>query len=394
MELKISNNNPYRLFVCGLFILFSIQVSAQIKSAGSPNKPQSDSMQQQTGEAFVNAFNARDIEALRDMLDINGVAESVGKELTDNDKELADFKQGFVSPENHMNFAKNAFGGAMQEGSSAKLLKILNEQGKKRPLIRVDVAQGGHEYIMLHVTQLNRFNDVYFASSGKTLGESVIQASRLMFAPSDSLIKRMFGRIDVKQDLVDKFQKIGELRRDGNFTGAFEVFNSLPENVQNERVIIDTGIVIAQNVSEDAYLNLLGKLATHYGNDPTTQFMLIDYYTTIENFEKVQLALDNLIDRFGADGALYNLKANIAFMAGDNLDSIAHSSQGIETEPEFMDSYWTLVHVLNQENRYSEMVKVFDKITQQFNWQFTAEDFKADPNYEAFTNSPAFAEWL
>ncbi|MFT6270018.1 MAG: hypothetical protein ACJAVV_002846 [Alphaproteobacteria bacterium] len=184
-------------------------------------------------------------------------------------------------------------------------LRIAKDNNEQKPVMRIDMEGGGHEYLLLSMSESGELiNDIYFASSGSTYTTQLAEAARMLIAPNKSIIKRLFGALRGDDDLVEIFKQLGELRKEQKFVEAYNLLKTLSPELQRSRTILSSTLVFSQSVSDEAYFEELKTLAKYHGDGPDLQFMLVDYYTLIEDYNKALAALDSVEDRFGPDSAL------------------------------------------------------------------------------------------
>lgn len=342
------------------------------------------------GQHFADVLNKRDLKTLADLFDMDAFAYRTGRFLFDSDNEIKNFVKGFVkNPEEK--FLKQVFSVVFTEKTKAIYLRVLK---KDEPLIRIDYQNGGYEYLILHLNELTNGKfvvvDMFRMTSGKDISASIAAAAQLMLKPSKSLLKRLFGRVDVDSNLVTSFKKIGMLRRSGKYKEAYTIVESFPEKMRKTRAMLDLSIMLAQSVNDVEYKKQLALLDKYYGNDDSTAFILVDYYFLNHDYAKVQAALDRLIAYLGEDGALYTLKANASIKSGDYEKAKKYCKKAIKIEPQFESAYWSLANALTADKEYGALIKDFDVLEKRFGYAFKAKSFLHNKFYSKFVQSPEF----
>lgn len=349
-------------------------------------------------ENVVAAFQSHDLDKIEQSFSLEALGHKVAPKLFEQRADINGFVQGFTQKESKKRFIASSFGGVLKEGTEISYRSLREMNGETFPLIRLDIAGGGHEYILLDVIlsgpDKGKIQDMFVASSGKWSSESIAGASKLLLIKDVSLLQKFFGNIEINEDLAKKFEELGELRASAQYGKAYKTIMALPEAVRKDRAIIDVAIQLGQLYREDAYYFQLSELAKYYGDDPSTQFILVDHHYIQGDFVGAHKSIDQVINLFGADGAMYNLKANIAFGAQDVTGAIRYSQQAIESEPTFAPAYWTLLTLQSSQNAFSEMVDTLTKIESNLGLAFSENDFQGNSFYTAFIQSEAFKAWF
>ncbi len=345
------------------------------------------------GIKFQDAINSQDLQSLEGLLDIRELA--IRSARTPYDKE--DDIQGFVR--RYTKFGEKAllekvFSTVFQQDGYADYLRVID--GNK-PLVRITFPEGGYEY-MVFSTQVKNEQlsvvDIFMLSSGRELSVTLGAVTQLLISPSESLIKRMFGVQEFNADLASNLQEIVDLKTAGKYEGAYKAVQRLPEDIRNHRVLMDLAIQLSAVFDENEYVRQLSLLEKHHGNDPATTFILIDHYFYEKNYVKAGESVDKLIERFGEDAALLNLKSTIAYLAGQFDTARGYAKAAIEMEPYFEDAYSTLASIYTDEKSYARLVELLRTIEANFEFSYSKDDFVSDEFYAEFVQSKEFKDWL
>lgn len=339
---------------------------------------------------YVGLLNSHNIKKLASLLDMKELAYRSARTVLDDKDDIETYVKGFTKNNKEL-FIKQIFQGVFKEKGRALYVRKLKNS---KPLIRIDYPEGGHEYMVLSLSKSpgNKIivTDMFFLSAGKELSVSLGAATQLMLSPSKSMLKRLFGGVQINTNIVEKFKKISKLRGAGKYQDAYNVLNSLPDAVKNKRVVLDMAVQFSQFINDDEYRKQLTLLDRYHGKDETTVFILIDHHFFNGDFDKAQSSIDRLIDKFGEDGALYNLKANTYYQSKDMSSAIHQARKAIMIEPEFEGAYWTLVTVLLEQKNYSDVVDVLNILENKFSYSFSADNFSGNKIYDGFLKSSAY----
>lgn len=372
-----------------LAALYSLPVSAD----DSDNK-----FKEASALNVVKAFQSDDLAEIEKVLSLKKLGYKVAPKLFDKRSDINGFVEGFTLKESRERFIASSFSGILTEGTRVYYRSLREMNGNIYPLIRIDVGQGGHEYLLLDIAlsgpEKGKIQDMFVASSGKWSSESIAGASKLLLIKDNSLLQQFFGNIEINEDLGNQFVELGNLRASGQYAEAYKLIMNFPEAIRQDRAIIDVAIQVGQMYRDDAYYFQLGELAKYHGKDPSTQFVLVDHYFIQGDFDNAQKSINQVLDLFGEDAALYNLKANVSSNQQDLASAIEFSQQAIKIEPTFAPAYWTLLTLQSSQNAFADMVKTLTAIEQNLGFDFTENDFMGNNFYTAFLSSQEFKNWM
>ncbi|MFA3792934.1 hypothetical protein AB6T38_17640 [Aliiglaciecola sp. SL4] len=392
------HTKTYADFLRNTFFIVLLSVFSTLSNAQQMGGSNTDSAfaeaSAQTAIAFAEALNNHDIDSLGEKTDTASLGRIVGSALFSKQRDINDFVRGFSSEGTRKTLINNLFVQFFNEESNSSFIRMLDEQGALRPLIRIDYSSGGHEYLILFLNEDQKIYDFHIASKGAQFSDSLTQATALMISTDDSFFGKVFGKEKINNDIVAKFQQIGRLRQTGQIEQAYTLLQDMPEDMKKQRVIIDTGISLAQNISDAEYLKQLGMLDKYFGDLPSTQFMLIDYYVMTEDNVKTQQAMENVIKRFGMDGALGELSANLYYNAGEMNEALKYAYLGVNAEPSFEPPYWTLLTIYNEQQNYQGVADTLDLISERLYYEFTPESLGSEPAFAGFLASDEYNLWL
>ena len=372
------NRCKYTLITLALFLV-------SLQSFAKNSKPS-----EELGLLSVQAFANQDLVAVTKLFDVESFVDNVAKSFTDNQKDQEDYKHGFLSA-GHMDIANKIFFNWFKQDINYKYMGL--NDGK--PLIRLEILEGGIEYITLFPSRTNplMFEDFVTSSTKNKMSERIGSVSQLFLQPSKTLVKKLFGLKDIDHDIVEQLKSIGELNRNNQYQEAYKVIKKLPNEIRDHRVVVELTIQVASVVNENAYKKELDNMERLFGDDESAAFTLIDYYFYQQNYSKMQNAIDKMIKHYGEDAALLDLKTVGSFYQNEFDTAEKYALRGIALEPDYEPIYWSLSLVYNAQKDYTKLVKLFKTLEKTFNLEFHSENF-ADGEYVDFSQSKEFKDWL
>jgi hypothetical protein len=319
----------------GVALLASVLCSVSFADEANMARGISDEQLAEIGKRYAAALSAGDAAALRAILDFEGLGLRSAASLAANETQRASFVRGFASSSDRL--LEGWIADVPSAGGYARFMKVHTWNGMRGPLVRYDLGEGGYEYALLIVearAATPRVADIFLATSGQRLSDTLGAATQMFTAPDESVIGKVFGLATVDQELAGMFRTIGRLRLLGRADEAYSLIVQLPEEIRNHRVMLNMSLTLALPLGEDVYREELARLARYYGDDPTAAFALIDHYFYEGDTESAMEAILSMERAFGADAAMAQLKAGVALEDGDLARARGYLEDGIELEPE------------------------------------------------------------
>ncbi len=344
---------------------------------------------------FMQRISAQEFNDADKLIDFRAYSDRVAKHIFDSKAEQRGFVSGFLAEVQKSPYTKRIFVAAITEPTSYKYLGV-NDQGK--PVFRIDYESGGHEYVKLILgstpTGKLLIQDFLFASSGEYSSIGTANGVKYLIQPSESILKRLIGVTEVNEELVEDFKKIGALRAQGKIRETYDLIQTLPEQLRNQKEIMLASINAASSLDDNIYRSELSKLAKIYGNDSKLAFMLIDHYFYQEDWVKAIDALQLSKKEWADDGALNALIAQMQLNNEQIDEAIASSERAIKLEPENEAMYWSALGIYNTTKKFDSAVNVLTILKDQYNYEFNAEMFREESEYSDFIQSDAFKLWF
>jgi hypothetical protein len=349
------------------------------------------------GREFADAVNSQDVDRLGRLVGVEQLGGRAAATLTVDAAQQAEYVQGFMA--NGSLVVSSLIDQLHAQGGTATYLRVRTFDGMRGPLVRYDLGDAGYNYLLLIAEPVTRRGapevvDIFLATSGQKLSDTIGAVSQLLVRPSDSMLERLFGRVVVDTDLNQTLVAIGNLQRSGDTPGAYKELSKLPEAVRNHRVILNLSVQLASLLDENLYRQELARLAEYHGDDPTTAFLLIDYYFYAGDTDAAMASIDKMETAFGADATLELLRASLLLAAGDTTTAIDHARKGIELEPDHEDVRWTLVTAFMVGERYADGIEALEGLEDRFGYAFDATSFEDNEIYAGFVRSPEFTAWM
>jgi len=285
---------------------------------------------------------------------------------------------------------------AVQRSGSYDLLKVRRVEGEPRALFRIVSDSGFNYHELLLATTADgevAIIDLYVLS----LGEWVSQTARRGFLPFLSQLETgSLDRMDAGENLfVENLSGILSMQqryRQGDFEGALDVFDSMPEQLKKHRNILMTRFAIALEIGGEAYDAAMLDLKNNFPGDPGLDLVLVDYYFNEGRFDRALEIIDR-IDRWaGGDPYLDFMRANVLYADGKPAAARTAARRAIEREPSMEDPYWTLVSISLDAGDFVETARLLGEIEGVLG--VAIGDLSTIPEYARFVESEAYGTWI
>lgn len=378
-------------------ILATIALGLAAFSSGAFAATPSDPELEELGLAYALAVNQRDTAALDTLVSAQHLAENIVEIAGDSPEEkkvlLATFKKEIPTINSRMLVELD------RQNTSAIYLRIHEFDGMRGPLVRYNVG-GGYNYVLLIPVSVGRtdsqarIGDLYFATSGELMSETVGIATQLASSPSETFLGKLFGVDEINRDFVSQIQQVAKLRQENRLREAYDVLDQTEGGIRNHRLVLMNTIQIASQLDEALYRKELRRLAEHHNTDPRVAFTLLDHYFYENQLDKAMSIIDLMAESYGDDGVFNLLRANVEFARGRIDAARGYARKSVQLEPNNEDAHWTLLTTLVQSEMYAESVTELKALESGFGYAFARENFDGEPLYAEFIKSDEFAQWI
>ena len=356
----------------------------------------------QVGENIAAAFNSGDAHRLGEQYDFHELGLRALKTMGINDGESSEFGKGFLKGfegKGAATYLARTVDSIARSKGSAKFIRVANQDGERRVLVRFDLGENGFDYAEFLVRQQKsgeyRIVDSFVLSQGQLLSVVLGAAARLMSDPNPTVLEMLFGVHSFDKNVLGQILALNELERNGKFKEAIAALDRMPKEISGSKLFMQKRVSYA-NMTQDVplYREALAKLAASYGDDPTTSFLLIDYYFYQGDLDKALHGVSLMESRVGVDGVTEQLRATLYFSKAMYNEGFAHARESIRLEPDRQDMYWLLALNYIHAGQFKNAITIYQMVEKRFDYPLDSAGFKDKPEMKVFVASPEFKKWV
>lgn len=353
------------------------------------------------GCQFVDHLKSVNTFAVGQMIDQAGFVERVVAGLSVSPADKAGMQAGMRTALAQPNgfFGQLA---TLSRSGQVSFQKVVTFSGEKRALIRILPADGGMTFIELVPTQIANGTiqvlDIYPYMSGDLMSDTMRQVILpVVSAKNASLLVRLTGAEQDAARYMRQIQQVATAHQSGNSAGALQLIKGLPDTVKRMKVVLMIQIQAAQAVNNDAqYVAAMEDFRAAFPNDPSLDFILVDYYTLQQNHSAVMDCLGRLQQRTSGDPYLTYLQGETALEQGDAAHCNALAAEALEAEPDMQEAQMLMMYSQGALRDFDGLLATLKRLYIEHELVFAdAPDFRGlNEGIAAFADSPQGREYF
>lgn len=307
------------------------------------------------------------------------------------------FQEGFTAGvENSLNVGDQVISSLGTEGSF-KLLRLKDFPERPTAIFRL-ISKEGLNYYEVYLSPINQTDSImikdFYIYMGAQVFSSTLKRLYLSSLPDSSAAKMTKDTTDAERAFISylpEIEEVGQLILEEKQTKAMKKIETLPTILREDKMIQIMRVNVAFNVDSLTYEKAVADFKALYPNDPVIELMALDFSFLKGNYKRSLEAIDNLNDKVGGDPYLKVMKADIyqdlkQYDTAEELLNVA-----IEDEPESEESYWSLILLLLDQDKYEQTVAIFDTMHRKF--EVNPADFLIKKQYTKFWESDFYKKW-
>lgn len=351
------------------------------------------------GEKLEQAFASADTEAVKDLL---RPAEILERSVSDLDLSSSDKKILVTMGQRVGNSFPEQFTKVVADGGSYSMIRVRMVAGRPRVIVRLMHAGGAtnyHEYSLVRYPD-NRIaaEDVYIYLSGEPLSHTF---RRIMLNLLNMQAKGFTNLTKEERVLIDHQQDVSTMTamvRDGQHREAFAIYQKLPAEMHNNKLVQIVAIQAAGGMGDDeAYMTEMERFRKNHPKDAAGDLISIDYFLLKKNYDETLRAVDRLDNALGGDPYLDSMRANILGEMGKYAEARICADKALQGAPSIPPVYWSKVTIAALAKDHDDTRDTLKLIVEKIDPTLNAEDIQNDERFVEFVNTPQFEEfqrWL
>ncbi len=377
-----------------LFYVTSLTLYAQELTIAESEE--NDVMVEELGYFIQNQIHENNPEGYMSKFDISYIVNSI-KVLENGSESSEDYKKGFLK--GITNGISDFPYKIIQEVENGTFYDFVNYRYDPDiqtyyllfRLFGSDFGINYHEYRIIKKDDEFMFNDIYVYLSGENFSSTFAR----VFTFSSDLFQN---------ETNTKFNKLSKVFIDikaGNTQNAYDIMANLTEDeeLSKHKFLHILKIQIAQQLSNQDYIDAVEDLKRNFENDPTIYLTLIDYYIIKEDYNTALNLVDNLQEETSDDFLNY-IKGNLTFLKGDYAQAEQHFNYMIENYAGFYLPYFSNISALSLQKKYDAATQLLNKIIEITNYskpeliefiEGTEED--GSNELDGLINSSSYKKW-
>lgn len=369
-------------------------------TAGHVGAPLTEDECRKFGEELERAISRREVETVGQLMRVGDLIDRCSTQL----QLTPDERQKLLAEEakSARRFADQLVA-AVAQGSSYRLLRIREREGRQRALFRVDGAGGGWTYLevipMRHADGRVAAGDVYSFHNGELLSETYRRYALLMTAARRAADGA--GLTDSERAAVghaDAIRTINDDMARGQFARALESVRRLPEAVRDDRSVFLIGLSAARESSPgEEYLRELERGKRLFANDPALDLMVYTHALLTKKNDTALSALERIDAAIGGDPNLWAEQGELLAEMGRTEDAKRVAERALAAAPDLIPAWLARVTIALKSRDNADVLGALKRAVDANAIVADAAAIGTNADFVEFVKSPQFAEfkkWL
>lgn len=248
---------------------------------------------------------------------------------------------------------------SMGKDGTYELVKQYEKNNVQHLLFRLYATDG----INYHDFELSKRNgkagiaDVFIYMTGEDLSKTL---ASLMSSFNTKF--KMHG--ESAMDFPNAIKRIRDLVMDNEFSKAYDYYQTLPEDIKNERAVQLMYLQVCKGYSDEKYLQALNDFQARYPNDPNLDLLMIDAYIMSKQFPRAISSINKLDSFINKDTFLDYFRGLIYKMDNKNDTARIYLEQLYKNYPEFDDGVLELIAnyiTSGMDDKANALIKVYER---------------------------------
>jgi tetratricopeptide (TPR) repeat protein len=234
--------------------------------------------------------------------------------------------------------------------------------------------------------------DLYILLSAENLSD-VLKRGWLPIAKqlSKSTAEKFLTTTEPLVANLEQVQKMIELAAQQKHVEAVAVYDALPETVRRDKTLLMLRLRSAQAVSEEEYSKAIQDFRKYHPNDVALDFVLIDGYTLLKQYDEALQCVIRVNDSIGGDAGLLVKKSGALLLLNKVPEARKALEEAIIREPDYYDAYAQGLDVALADDNSDETVKYLTILETKF--KMTFNNLREVEPFAKFVKSEQYRKW-
>lgn len=389
-----------QLTLCFFGLLLASECAPKPLAAATPPATQklrnpSDEECKAFAAALLKALESGDLSAYGRLFDYDTMLERAVGDIADAPQSKKGFIRGVKKDLTDETGMPSMLHALIKEGGSIRLLRIHEQDGQKRALIRLLPAKGGamyFDYLLAKAFGNVRAVDIFVYTSGEMLSATIRQSFLpLAVEESKSLIQRLMGE---EGEFMKNFDKIMQMKNAilaKEYQKAWKSYEAMPAELRKNKTILTFALQASQNVGATEYQNVLDTYKASHPDDPCLDLMLIDYYFIKKEYDEAAASAIRVDKKLGGDAHMKTICARMLLAQDKDDEARKIAQEAIDLEGDFLPAYKILLGLSFKTKDFDESVRILDRLSEKFGNRY--RNLTKTPENAEFLASPQYREW-
>ena len=343
------------------------------------------------GQALAKALNERDADAFMRSIDTGALVRIILKDLGLGERDTEALRQQL--PASVRRNIEAGMRGLEYNKGSARFMRDGKHGGRPYALVRIDMGEGGVDYIRYFLSPRHAVDDWYLYTSAALFSEQV-RFNLATMLKSDSLLSALFGTRAPSRTELKPFSDMRQHVANDDYAAAYSALEAFPESYRKSRQWALMRVTYGGRAGDESYRAALRHLAASFGGDSDLQLILIDHYFFEKQLDKSLAAIGALeLAVGGEDASTSSLRGNLLSEMKRYPAAAQACRRAIALEPDFKQGYWCLIAVGTSSNDGKLAVEGLNAYEKAFDVSLDPDSLAAEGAYKHISRTREFAAW-
>jgi hypothetical protein len=343
---------------------------------------------------WVTAIYDNDLASANQLVDWGGILDRAIEGFEVSDRFRKQYRQGAMKNGGLGAQMVGQLQPALGNGGTYTLLRVVPRNGETHAVFRLIDPMNGLNYhdlrIVRHGEQIvaDRF---YVSATGEELATTMRTAIGPAMQSRSSVMARMSGRAKAELDRLSKQAAVMRAAKSGQVEEAQRLFDDLPEESKNAKLVLFAMILATASADEETYLAAIDRFAEHHPEDPALAMLTFDAAVMRGDIEMLEQAKRYVEDWTGGD-PYFDVMVASSYVAMGQLERAAEVAAAVDPDTiDVADGHDILVGVGLAIEDYQMVLDNLVVLRDEYDYQFT--DLRESEDFAGFVNSPQFQQW-